>query len=119
MPEQTPHPEPEKKEDDGGEATDAGGSAGNLTSPEGILMLCIAGLIDVVSFIPFLNFISWLVGIIIIGGWYAVFHFKQATKSAAKKLVIRILIALGIEIIPVASALPGWTWFVYKTLKDG
>lgn len=94
-------------------------NSGNLTSPEAILMLCVASAIDTISIIPVLNFASWLAGIIIVGGWYALFHTKQAAKSAAKKITIRFLIILGMEVIPVISILPSWTWLVYKVLKDG
>ncbi len=93
-------------------------SGGNLASPEGILMLSVAVIIDVISFIPFLNFASWVVGVIFIGGWYAFFHTKQTVKAAGGKIWLRILILLGVEVIPVLSIFPTWTWFVYKTLKE-
>jgi len=87
---------------------------GNLTSPEGILMLCIAVVIDVISLIPVINVISDVLGIVIIGGWIVVTRPGEAFKKAIK----RLLIAAGIELIPIVSIAPSWTWFVYKTLKD-
>ncbi len=88
---------------------------GNITSPEGILMLCVAGIIDIISFIPAINIISDVLGIIVIGGWLVITRPGQAVKKAVK----RFLIVLGIELIPILSIAPSWTWFVYKTLKDG
>jgi len=87
---------------------------GNLTSPEGILMLCIAGVIDVISLIPVINIVSDVLGIIIIGGWLVITRPGEALKKATK----RFLIACGIELIPVVSMFPSWTWFVYKALKS-
>jgi len=89
-------------------------SGGGLTSPEGILMLSIAVILDIVSFVPVINVASDVLGIIIIGGWLVITRPGQAVKKATK----RFLIALGIELVPVVSAIPSWTWFVYKALKD-
>jgi hypothetical protein len=88
---------------------------GNITSPEGVLMLCVAGIIDIISFIPLINIISNILGIIIIGGWLVITRPGEALKKATK----RFLIACGIEIFPIVSIIPSWTWFVYKTLNDG
>ena len=77
-------------------------------------MLCVAGIIDVISLIPVINVISGVLGIIIIGGWLVITRPGQAIKKAVK----RFLIAIGIEAIPIVSALPSWTWFVYKILKE-
>ncbi len=97
------------------ETTDTNETQGNITSPEGVLMLCVAGIIDVISLIPVINIISDVLGIIIIGGWLIITRPGQALKKAAK----RFLIACGIELIPILSIAPTWTWFVYKALKDG
>jgi len=101
---------PEEKQEDQAPKN----TGGNLSSPDGILMLCIAGILDALSFIPVLNWVTWVLGIIIIGGWLVITRPKQAIKKAVKKF----LIVLGIEVIPVVSAAPSWTWFVYKTLKE-
>jgi len=90
------------------------GNIGSLTSPEGILMLCVAGIIDIISLIPIINIASDVIGIVIIGGWLIITRPGEALKKAVK----RFLVACGIELIPVVSIAPSWTWFVYKTLKD-
>jgi len=87
---------------------------GELTSPEGILMLCTAGFIDVISFIPAINWVSTILGVIIFGGWLIITRPGKAIKIAVK----RLLIACGIEVVPIVSIAPAWTWFVYKTLKE-
>jgi len=104
-----PNNEEEKVQSDSPEKT-----GGNLTSPEGVLMLIIAGIIDAISIIPVINVASDVLGIIIIGGWLVITRSGEALKKAIK----RFLIACGIELIPVVSIAPSWTWFVYKTLKD-
>jgi hypothetical protein len=97
-----------------GEAVEEKQSSGGLTSPEGILMLSAAGIIDIVSIIPGINILSDVLGIIIIGGWLVITRPGEALKKAVK----RLLVAFGIELIPVVSIAPTWTWFVYKTLKS-
>jgi len=91
-----------------------GQASGGITSPEGILMLCIAGVIDIISLIPVVNFISDILGIIIIGGWLVV----TRPGTALKKALGRFLLACGIEFIPIVSIAPSWTWFVYKALNE-
>ncbi|MCX6718284.1 MAG: hypothetical protein NTY81_01625 [Candidatus Staskawiczbacteria bacterium] len=103
---------PEQKEEE--QKKEGDGNSGNLASPEGILMLCVAGIIDAISLIPVINIISDILGIIIIGGWLLITRPGEAVKKAVK----RFLIACGIELIPIVSIAPSWTWFVYKTLKD-
>ena len=88
---------------------------GGMTSPDGILMLILAGVLDLISLIPILNILSNILGVIIIGGWLFVTRPQTAIKKASK----RFLIACGVELIPVISVFPTWLWFVYKTLKDG
>lgn len=107
-------PEEQLETEDGGSDTQAGGSSGGLTSPEGILMLCIAGIIDLISLVPVINVVSDVLGVVIIGGWIVITRPGEAFKKAIK----RLLIAAGIELIPIVSIAPSWTWFVYKTLKD-
>lgn len=119
MAEEKPNSPTDSKEDAGEEETiggdDGNSNSGNLTSPEGILMLSIAGIIDVISLIPIINIVSDVLGIIIIGGWLVITRPGEALKKAVKKF----LIACGIELIPIVSIAPSWTWFVYKTLNDG
>jgi hypothetical protein len=105
----------EDKEDktvtsEGSEKTEEGG---DITSPEGILMLCVAGVIDIISLIPGINIISDILGVIIIGGWLVITRPGQAFR----KVAIKFLIVLGIELIPIVSIAPSWTWLVYSSLK--
>lgn len=104
---------------------------GQLTAPEGILMLCVAGLLDIIGLI--LLCLSWLgvddygildiIGFFIIGGWLLIrTGTMRGTKGAqqiAKKVAKKFGIAFIIELIPfVGSAAPSWTWCVYSVLKD-
>jgi len=108
-----------EKDDKGDEKKEGGGDAlkgvGNLASPEAILMLCIAGVIDIIIAIPIINAVSDILGVIIIGGWYVITRPGQIIKKA----VIRFIMVVVFELIPVVSIAPSWTWFVYKTIKDG
>ncbi|OGZ65150.1 MAG: hypothetical protein A2998_02605 [Candidatus Staskawiczbacteria bacterium RIFCSPLOWO2_01_FULL_37_25b] len=98
-------------------------SEGNLTAPEGILMLCVAGILDGIGFIFFL--LSWLgvddygildiLGAVIIGGWL----FMRKGTAAASGALKRFLIAFGIETVPfLGSISPSWTIMVWKELKS-
>jgi len=109
MADQTEEPKKESDDKEGGNSDNKGG----LTSPEGVLMLSIAGIIDIISLIPVINVISNVLGIIIIGGWMVVTRPGEALKKAVK----RFLIACSVELIPIVSIAPTWTWFVYKELK--
>ena len=103
-------------------------SEGNLTSPEGILMLCVAAILDGLGFIIFILG-TWFAiddygmldipGIIIIGSWMYFRKGAGGAKEAAKKGLKRFLIALGIEAIPfLGNACPSWTIIVWKELKS-
>lgn len=126
MAEEKPPKEEDKKEDknneDGDKKTDKG-SGGSLTSPEGILMLCVAGLLDGIGFMLFL--LSWLgiddygildiIGGIIIGGWL----FMRNGSGAASGALKRFLTAFGIEAIPFLGGIsPSWIIIVWKELKS-
>ena len=104
---------------------------GNLTGPEGILMLCVAGLLDAVGFVLFL--ILWLgiddygildiIGTVVIGGWLLIrtgsFKGTKGAQDVAKKTLKRFGLAFAIELIPfLGGASPSWTWLVYKELKS-
>jgi len=103
-----------KPEDSNGEAGGDSDNKGGITSPEGVLMLCVAGIIDIISLIPVINIVSDVLGIVIIGGWMVITRPGEALKKALK----RFLIACGVESIPIVSIAPTWTWFVYKTLEN-
>ena len=69
-------------------------SEGNLTSPEGILMLCVAAILDGLGFIIFILG-TWfaiddygildIIGAIIIGGWLYMRKGAAAAKGALKR----------------------------------
>ena len=103
---------------------------GNLTGPEGILMLCVAGLLDAIGFAIFC-ICTWfglddygvldIIGAVIIGGWLLIrTGLSKGTTDVAKKVTKRFGLAFGIEVIPFLGGIaPSWTILVYKTLKDG
>ena len=102
-------------------------NSGNITSPEGILMLIVAGIIDGIGFIIFILG-AWfaiddygildILGMIIIGGW--MYLKSSSNSSAVKKGLKRFITSSVVELIPfLGGASPSWTWLVYKTLKDG
>lgn len=95
---------------------------GNLTAPEGVLMLCVATLLDGIGLILF--FLSWLgvddyglldiIGGVIIGGWL---YFRKGTISP--KMLRRFLIAFGVEVVPIlGSVSPSWMILVWQELKS-
>lgn len=100
---------------------------GNLTGPEGILLLCVAGLLDAIGFIFFLFF--WLgiddygildiIGTVIIGGWLLIrTGSSKGTQDIAKKTLKRFGFTFAIELIPFLGGIsPSWTILVWKELK--
>ena len=118
----------ETKENDSNiKTSQTGDSSGGLTSPEGILLLCVAGLLDVIGFGLFL--FSWLaiddygildiIGTVIIGGWMLLRTGSTAgIEKVAKKSGKRFAIAFGIELVAfLGGACPSWTILVWKELK--
>ena len=96
----------------------------SLTSPEGILMLLVAGILDFLGLILF--FLSWLggddyglldvLGLFIIGGWM---FMRTGTFSATKKSIKKIGLTFGIELIPFLGGItPSWIIAVYRELKN-
>jgi hypothetical protein len=100
--------------------------SGNLASPEGVLMLGVAVILDSIGFAIFLLG-TWVgiddygildaIGLAIIGGWMV---FRGGfDKNVAKKGLRRFITTTMVEICPfLGGASPTWTWFVYKTLKE-
>lgn len=100
-------------------------SGGNITSPEGVLMLSVAVLFDLIGLIPLVGTISDIFAGIIVGAW-------MITRKSGRKAIVRFVIALVLEAIPIVSdiapfvslfsggKLPAsWIGCVYGTLKDG
>lgn len=105
-----------------------GGGGGNLTSPEGILMLCIAALLDAIGMVIALAG-TWfgiddygvldILGMLIIGGWMLVRGGSSGAKEAAKKGLKRFITASAVEVVPfLGGVAPSWIILVYRTLKN-
>jgi len=112
--------------DGGGEAGgDGGGEGGGLTSPEGILMLIIAGAIDITGIVLTCFAIDDcgildITGMLMVGGWMYLRAGASGGMTAAKKGLKKFITASAVEIIPyVGGVSPSWTWLVYSTLKSG
>ena len=106
---------------------------GVLFSPEGLLMLTLAVIVDLAGlaeFIPvvgtIISFVSDMVGIIFIGGWM---FFRSQTVTVTKRAAVRGTRALRWlrwlrplafigEFIPFVGILPLWTIIVYLELKQ-
>lgn len=106
---------------------------GVLFSPEGLLMLTLAVIVDLAGlaeFIPvvgtIISFVSDMVGIIFIGGWM---FFRSQTVTVTKRAAVRATRALRWlrwlrplafvgEFIPFVGILPLWTIIVYLELKQ-
>lgn len=73
---------------------------------EFLLMLFFAGLFDLVSIVPWLNFVTWAVGTATFAVW---FWFK---KIPFKQLRLTFGAESVVEIIPGLSALPGFIGLV-------
>jgi hypothetical protein len=110
---------------DDSETGDGGGASGggSITSPEGILMLCLAAIFDIIGLIPLIGDISDIFAGIIFGGWMIITG-KKAIKNF---LIAFILEAFPIvsDVAPFVSLLSGgkipasWIGCVYKTLNEG
>lgn len=108
------------------EAEQKSKSGGNLTSPEGILMLCVAGLLDAIGFGFFLVG-TWfgiddygildVLGMIIIGGWMFT-RSGSLNSEIIKKGLKRFGIASLVELVPFLGGIaPSWIILVWKELK--
>lgn len=104
--------------------------AGILFSPEGVLMIALAVIIDLTGlaeFIPvvgtIISFMSDMVGIIFIGGWM---FFRSQTVTVTKRAAVRGTRALRWlrplafvgEFIPFVGILPLWIIIVYLELRQ-
>ena len=112
----------------GGSAIDPSKTRGGVTSPEGVLMLCIAIFVDGIGFIIFAVG-TWfgiddygildILGMLVFGGWVFLRSGHMNT-DVAKKGLKRFIKSFVVELIPfLGGASPTWTWLVYKTLKEG
>lgn len=101
-----------------------GGGFGPILTPEGIMMLLIAGILDIISVIPFVNIITDIVGMCVVGLWLIVRGRRPQRVGRGGRPVTRSFKWLGrfgtffLEFIPGFSILPLWTLLVYGELKS-
>lgn len=110
------------------EGTEDTGNIGALFSPEGVIMMIIATVIDLLDFFTGSFFVVDIFAIALIGGWMlfrsgqlkvtkgAGARMAKAAKWAKRLRWIRPLFIL-IEFIPVVGMLPLWIILVYFELK--
>jgi len=138
MPEETE--EQEETEESPEEVSEPASERGALFSPEGVIMMLLAILIDIAGlFCLVLDLVLSLFGIfgigtaissvldvlglILIGGWM-LFRYGQMTgtkgaKKAGGKLLKRLGLSFLGELIPIfGDVAPCWTLAVYFTLKS-
>ncbi|MCX6723555.1 MAG: hypothetical protein NT155_00060 [Candidatus Staskawiczbacteria bacterium] len=89
-------PKTDKDSEEGGKAGAGGSGAGNLISPEGVLMFSVAALFDTIGLIPVVGDFSDIVAGIVFGFW-------TLTKEGGGKKLIKFVIALILEAIPIVS----------------
>lgn len=104
------------------------GSFGNFLSPEGIIMLMAAGLLDLMGLIILLFGLDDLgildiIGLIIIGGWIffrsGVVTGTARSKKVWGKILKRAGLSFLIELFPyIGSLAPCWIAAVYFELKN-
>lgn len=129
MPEEAITEKETPKEESPEEETEGGA----LFSPEGILMLCIAVILDSIGLSLFilslfgigipLSFVLDIIGLVVIGGWMLLRSHRIAmTKKAAKvsrKFLKRLGLAFLGEVIPFFGDIAFcWTIVVYLELKS-
>lgn len=92
---------------------------GGHTSPEGILMLCAAGIFDGIGLILLCFgvddfFILDICGAIFFGSWIG----TRERAAGAKKILNKFLVTLGFELPPYLGGIsPSWTIFVWRELN--
>lgn len=104
-------------------------SSGNIFSPAGLLMLPLAGLIDVIDFFIGSFILMDIVAILTIGVWIyfnsqqlkvtkgAAARIGKAAKMARRLKWLRPLLIV-IEFIPVVGMVPCWILLVYFELQQ-
>lgn len=101
---------------------------GVLFSPEGVIMLLMAALIDFLDFITGSFFVVDIFAILFIGGWML---FRSGSMKVTKRAGARIAkvakwakrlrwlrpLLIFLEFIPIIGVLPLWTLVVYFELR--
>ena len=137
-PEATSQEEPESPEENEEESSEEIGGltgTGNLFSPEGVIMMTVAVILDLVGIILLLFalddfFITDIIGIIFISGWM---YLRSSTMAVPEKMQERtqkglaklfrgkwkkFLTPIIGEVIPYVGALPCWTLAVYYEITS-
>lgn len=73
---------------------------GNLTSPEAVLMLAVAGIFDLIGLVPIVADISDMVAGVVMVLWALM---SGRLKEIAKKALLLYLVTLILEAIPIVS----------------
>lgn len=96
---------------------------GGITSPEGVLMLCVAGILDSIGLI-ILCFglddvgILDITGLCIITSWLFMRTGRISVTKDSQKILKKIGLTTIIEIIPWLGGLaPSWTILVWKEMR--
>ncbi len=132
---ETPEEAGEKPEEEEEPEEEAGRKIGALTSPEGVIMLLVAGFLDLIGIILICfgvdDFgILDIFGIIIIGGWMLLRGGTATAPEKAKAQVAKgfkkifrgkwqkFLIPIVGEVVPYSGAFIWWTFAVYYELTS-
>lgn len=122
-----------EKETPKAEIPEEGTKGGALFTPEGLLMLCIAIMLDLTGLFLFilslfgigipLSFILDITGLVIIGGWMFLRSGRIGMTKKAVKVSRKFLKRLGLaflgEVIPFFGDIAFcWTIVVYLELRD-
>jgi len=139
MPEETPT---EEAPEEGEEREESTAKMSALLSPEGILMLSVGGLLDILSIIGAILILAfgtgllfskivYIVGLIIVGTWIFFRSGKlpaEGKKGGFMKRGGRGLLSFlkrqwpklaGKAIPAIGDVIPFWTWTVYSELTSG
>jgi len=102
---------------------------GVIFSPEGVMMLFIAAVIDIIDFFIASVLVLDIIGILVIGIWIyfhsqqvkvtggAAARLRKAAKWARRLKWLRPLLII-IEFIPIVGMLPLWVLLVYFELQQ-
>ena len=108
-----------------GPAPTDSGTEGSLLSPEAVVMLPLAVIVDVIDFFIASLFIVDIIALLLFGSWMYL-RSGQATISAKSAKALKMArtmrwlrpLLIIIECIPIVGMLPCWALVVYFELKQ-